>query len=209
MQTWNKLRNRCLLCCCLDVLQISTISPGLSAWQEDKEDPVLWNKPLRQLRLSAIALRWPKYKMRAAKFPDTLTAVWKMDVTGCVMHATETVRLRDEPQREKEKKKKSSCRSHFHMHGAGVWEQTAQWLLCHLMCCKVKLQLLVLSADGNTCCFESELGAHCSNYEILLWMYLRLHFELFLYSVLQVCAHVSSLFIWLFKVLFSFMESYV
>lgn len=187
----------------------SALSPldCMSAWQEEKEHSVLWNKPLRQLRLSAIACLNTKWERQSFLTHWQQCEKWMWLAVWCTPRKQwgyETSR------REREKKKTWQTLLAVHIFtctGLRVWEQTAQRLLCHLMCCKVKLQLLVLSADGNTCCLESELGAHFINYETLLWMYWHLHFELFLYSVLQVCAHVSSLFIWLFKVLFSFIES--
>lgn len=196
MQTWNKPHNRYLLCCYLDVRQISTISPGLHKHMTGRK------RRLSIMKQTAKTAQTFCNRFALAQIRDESDEVsWHTDSSvknGCdwlcdARHGN-SEGTRQAAERKKKNLAKSFYCSHFHMHWSGVWEQTAERLLCHLMRRKVKLQLLVLSVDGNTCCFESELSDHFSNYETLLWMYWRLHFELFLYLVLQVCAHISSLF---------------
>lgn len=86
-------------------------------------------------------------KMRAAKFPDTLTAVWKMDVTGCASRASETVRLRHKPQKRKKKKKpwrKSFARLHIFASAGGG---SSRRRVCYVTCCVAKKTPGSLSAD--------------------------------------------------------------
>lgn len=88
-------------------------------------------------------------KMRAAKFPDTLTAVWKMDVTGCASRASVTVRLWHKPQKRKRKKEKETLAkifrqaSHFHF----CWRGSSRRRGCYVTCCVAKKTPGSLSAD--------------------------------------------------------------
>lgn len=131
-------------------------------------------------------------KMRAAKFPDTLTAVWKMDVTGCASSASETVRLWHKPQKRKKKKpwRKSFARLHIFTSAGG--DQADDGAVMSPAALQRKLQVPCLricdarwSGSGPRAYFNSD-----ETPLIIYW-----NWELFIHSfsfACILCAHILS-----------------
>lgn len=137
----------------LIVLCASSLYSGLHETMREKKSSVLWNKPQRQLRLSAITLNCPKYKWDQQSF---LTHLQQCENgSDWQIHTTEIVRLQDTPQTNWAK---SFTAWNSHMHFSTLRGLSRPSVMSAVS--QGKVQLLVLSVDDNTLWFDFTLDVH-------------------------------------------------